>query len=82
VRPRGPLRWLRPTTRGAPGRSARSGAACTLDGAVTSPTREVAGYALDTVLTGTTSDGVDGEAWTMLGHARFSGGLRGKTEER
>jgi hypothetical protein len=53
-----------------------------LDDAVTSPTREVAGYALDTMLTGTTSDGVDGEAWTTLGHARFSGGLRGKTEER
>jgi hypothetical protein len=42
----------------------------------------VAGYALDTALTGTTSDGVDGEAWTTLEHARFSGGLRGKTEER
>jgi hypothetical protein len=60
VRPCGPQRWQRPTTRG--------GAACTLDGAVTSPTREVAGYALnvaaldsdeEAALTDMVSDGVE-----------------------
>jgi hypothetical protein len=69
-------------TCGALGRSTRGGAAhvcggtaCTLDGTVTSPTWEVAGYTLS-------SDRVDGESWMALGHAWLDDDLRGKTEER